>query len=80
MKFQILDSAGNHERFVMHIGREETKILIALLTSARQYTPKVPKTFQLLGSIRQMEQEFRKTLKQTEIKNPQSIVIDTMGK
>lgn len=65
MKFQRLDTAScsdEHQRFVMHIGREETKILLALLAKARTYTPRLQQTTMMLGRVRQMEREFRKHL------------------
>jgi hypothetical protein len=62
MKFQKIDSAGNHERFVLHIGREETKILVGLLRNARTNTPKLTETTSLIGRLRQMEREFRECL------------------
>lgn len=60
MKFQTIESANNHERFVLHIGREETKILMGLLANARHHTPKLEATERFLQSVRQMEREFRK--------------------
>ncbi len=65
MKFQKLEPSHDHERFVMHIGREETRILVALLVRARIHTPRLDQTMQMLGRIRQMEKEFRHALGET---------------
>lgn len=63
MKFQKIDSTGNHERFVIHIGREETQILIGLLTHARRNTPKCDQTEKFLTRVRSMERDFREVEK-----------------
>ena len=63
MKFKKLETASchnQHERFVLHVGREEVKILISLLDKARICMPKTEGTTPTLNSMKQMLREFRK--------------------
>ncbi len=66
MKLKSLDTSSTHdehERFVMHIGRGESELLLALLEKAKNATPRILQTETMLGRCRQMSREFRKALK-----------------
>lgn len=64
MKVKRLEesSSGKHERFVMHIGRDEIRVLLSLCEQARLHMPRLTETTQVLGTIRQVERDFRKVL------------------
>lgn len=65
MKFKLLEKTSSHdehERFVMHIGREETEILIGLLRSFKKYVPPMRATHQALSRVKQMTREFEKSI------------------
>ena len=80
MKFQrleITNTHNEHERFVLHIGRKETEILISLLHKARMYMPKVAQTTPVLSSVGQMEREFRKLVSKHDCERRHKILDKT---
>lgn len=65
MKFQRIETTtchDEHERFVMHIGREEVRVLMALMEDADKLIPKIKLTTQLCGRIHAMHQDFKKVM------------------
>jgi hypothetical protein len=66
----IIKDSRDHERFVIHIGRQEIELLLALVARARQHTPKLPETTQLHERMRGIARDYKDALKMSEDLRP----------
>ena len=63
MKLVRDEQAGSgKERYELHIGRDEIKLLLGLLKSATAHTPRLPETTQMHSRLGQMSKEFMRAI------------------